>query len=86
MEKKRKPRKKEGDSPLESLRIERTQLTQDEFIAQCGFARATYQRWASGATPLKPTPEQMVAVCRLCKITLDELFERLGIDLAGVPS
>ena len=82
---KNKKRLQESDSPLESLRIEFTELTQDEFIVQCGFARATYQRWVRGDSSPKPTPEQMVAICRLCKISLPALFQHLGVDLAGVP-
>lgn len=81
----RKERRQDSDFPLETLRIEFTELTQDEFIIQCGFARATYQRWVRGVSPIKPTPEQLAAVCRICKISLKTLFERLGVDLSGIP-
>ena len=70
---------------MEVLRIELTDLTQDEFIVRCGFSRATYQRWVRGATPIKPTPEQILAVCRLCEISPKTLFQRLGFDTTGVP-
>jgi hypothetical protein len=77
----------EGESPLEKLRIELTDLTQDEFIHSCGFARATYQRLASDPSkPLKLTPQQIVAICRTCKIPLEKIFEYFGVDLSGIPS
>ncbi len=81
----RKERRQESYSPLEELRMERTELTQDEFVFRCGFARATYQRWVRGATPIKPTPEQILALCRLCSISPKTLFQRLGFDTTGVP-
>ena len=65
----------EGDAPLEALRVKFTDLKQDEFIVKCGFRRATYQRWASGKTVCRLTPEQIVAVCKTCKVSYETFFE-----------
>lgn len=70
---------------METLRIEYTDLNQDEFIVACGFSRATYLRWSGGKSPMKPSPDQMAAVCRTCGISLKTLFKRLGVDLKGIP-
>ena len=82
-------RKQESDSPLEVLRIELTELSQDEFVVQCGISRTTYQRWVREKIPLdeiKLSPEQIVKMCRVCHISPKTFFERLGVDLAGVPN
>lgn len=55
--------KQESDSPLEKLRIERTQLTQDELAMRCGIPRATYQRWISGQTEARPSIPQLKRLC-----------------------
>lgn len=81
-------RKQESNSPLEVLRIELTDLSQDEFVVQCGISRTTYQRWVREKVPLdevKLSPEQIVKMCRLCRISPKTFLERLGVDLAGVP-
>lgn len=71
---------------MEDLRLRFTELNQDEFIYQCGFARATYQRLIKLPTSeIKLSPEQIVSICRVCGISLRILFERLGMDLTGVP-
>jgi transcriptional regulator with XRE-family HTH domain len=75
----------ESDSPLETLRLDFTDLTQDQFIVRCKMSRATYQRWISGQTMIKPTPEQITEVCRTCNISLKTFFGRLGIDVTGIP-
>ncbi len=76
----------ETDSALEDLRLQFTDLNQDEFIYQCGFARATYQRLIKlPPSDIKLSPEQTVAICRVCRIPLKVFFERLDIDLTGVP-
>ena len=80
--------KQESDWFLETLRIEFTELNQDDFIAQCGFARATYQRWAAkklALSEVKLTAEQIVAVCRICRLSLKGFFQRSGIDVGGIP-
>jgi transcriptional regulator with XRE-family HTH domain len=81
-------RKQESDSPLEVLRIELTELSQDEFVVQCGISRTTYQRWVREKVPLdeiKLSPEQIVKMCRVCHISPKTFFGRLGVDLAGIP-
>lgn len=66
MKKDRRPQ--DSASPIETLRIERTQLSQAEFAVQCGIPLRTYQRWISGETEAKPTPRQWKAMMRLLKI------------------
>ena len=73
------------DFPLEALRLDFTELNQDAFIVSCGIPRATYRRWMSGQTPVKPTLEQIISICRLCKVSLKQLFEHLGMDVSGIP-
>ena len=74
-----KKQKQESDSPLDTLRIERTQLTQDEFAMRCGIPRATYQRWISGRSEARLTMSQLKRVCRELKIErVDELPDDFG--------
>lgn len=70
---------------MEKLRLDFTELTQDQFIVRCGIPRATYQRWVSGQTMIKPTPEQITEICKLCNISYKTFFSRLGIDIKGIP-
>ncbi len=63
----------ESDSPLETLRIERTNYTQEEFAKRCGIPRRTYVRWISGETPAKLTPKQIKAICRELNISVQEI-------------
>lgn len=51
-------------SPIEVLRLERTQLTQDELAFRCGIPRSTYQRWIAGRTEAKLSLSQLKALCR----------------------
>lgn len=81
---KMKKKSSENLFPLESLRIDHTTLTQDEFIVQCGYKRATYQRWQSG-TPIRLTPEQVAKTCLVCGISLRMFFKTLGIDVSHIP-
>ncbi|WP_414530956.1 helix-turn-helix domain-containing protein [Nodularia chucula] len=62
--------KQESDSPLDALRIQRTNLTQDEFAMRCGIPRTTYLRWISGRTEARPTIPQLKKICRELKIEL----------------
>ena len=48
MKKDRRPQ--DSTSPIETLRLERTQLSQAEFAVSCGIPLRTYQRWVSGET------------------------------------
>lgn len=74
-----KQRKQESDSPLEALRIERTNLNQDELAMRCGIPRATYQRWISGKTEAKLTVSQFKKICKELRITsIEELPDDLG--------
>ncbi|KJH72208.1 helix-turn-helix domain-containing protein [Aliterella atlantica] len=58
-----KRQKQESQSPLETLRIERTRYNQDEFAMRCGIPRATYQRWISGKAEPRLTLVQLKTIC-----------------------
>ena len=53
----------ESNSEVESLRIERTNLSQEEFAKRCGIPRRTYVRWITGETTAKLSLKQLRAVC-----------------------
>jgi transcriptional regulator with XRE-family HTH domain len=63
----------ESHSPLETLRIEKTSLTQEEFVKRCGIPRKTYHRWVTGETPAKLTPKQMKSICEVLGISIHEM-------------
>lgn len=63
----------ESDSPLDNLRIEKTDLSQEEFAKRCSIPLRTYMRWISGETQAKLTPAQMKAVCRELKLSVEEI-------------
>ncbi len=63
----------ESDSPLDNLRIERTEYSQEEFAQRCGIPLRTYMRWISGETKAKLTPSQVKAICRELNITVEEI-------------
>ncbi len=73
------------DWVLETLRLDYTNLTQDEFIVKCGLSRTTYQRWVRGKSSPRLTPEQIANVCRICRISFNTFFTKLGISIAEIP-
>ncbi|NEP02107.1 MAG: helix-turn-helix transcriptional regulator [Symploca sp. SIO2E9] len=76
---KSKRQKQKSDSSLETLRIERTNFSQDELAVYCGIPRATYQRWISGKTEAKPTIRQLKLLCQYLGIErIDELPDDFG--------
>lgn len=77
----RKIRRQENNSPLETMRLEWTELNQDQFAVAVGIPRATYQRMVSGKTPLRLRPEEIVRVCEVCRINLNIFFEKMGADI-----
>ena len=77
----RKIRRQENDSPLEAMRLEWTELNQDQFAVAVGIPRATYQRMVSGKTALRLRPEEIVRVCEVCRINLNIFFEKMGADI-----
>ena len=77
MKKDRRPQ--ESESLVETLRIERTNLSQAEFAVQCGIPLRTYQRWIAGTTEAKLTPLQWKAIMQLLQIqSLDEIPDDFG--------
>ena len=64
---------KGSDSPLDNLRIERTNYSQEEFAKCCGIPLRTYTRWILGETQAKLTPAQIKAMCRELNLTVDEI-------------
>ena len=73
------------DWVLEALRLDYTDLNQDEFIVKCGLSRTTYQRWVRDKSSPRLTPEQIVNVCRICKISFNTFFSKLGLNVSGIP-
>ncbi|MBD2100535.1 DNA-binding transcriptional regulator [Leptolyngbya sp. FACHB-261] len=71
-------RPEENSSPVERLRLERTDLSQVEFAVHCGVPLRTYQRWVLGETEAKLTPIQYKALLRLLQITPEELPDHFG--------
>ena len=69
----------ESDSPMETLRIEKTNLTQEEFVNMCGIPRKTYHRWVTGQSPAKLTPKQMKLVCKVLGISIDEVPDDFSV-------
>jgi DNA-binding transcriptional regulator YiaG len=76
MKKDRRPQDRE--SPIEALRIERTNLSQAEFAVHCGVPLRTYQRWVSGETEAKLTPQQWKALMELLKLQVNEIPNNFG--------
>ncbi|NEO97418.1 MAG: helix-turn-helix transcriptional regulator [Symploca sp. SIO2E9] len=77
MKKDRRPQ--QSESPIERLRIERTNLSQNEFAVRCGIPLRTYQRWISGKTEAKLTPLQWKALMQVLQIqSLDEIPDDFG--------
>ena len=67
-------RLQESQSPIETLRIQRTTLSQTEFAVRCGIPLRTYQRWISGQTEAKLTPPQWKALMTILNIqSLEEI-------------
>jgi transcriptional regulator with XRE-family HTH domain len=71
-------------SVLEALRIDYTDLSQDEFVVKCELSRTTYQRWIRENISPRLTPEQIVAICRVCHISLNTFFQKLGFDISEI--
>lgn len=75
---KKDKRPQESDSPLENLRIERTDLSQTEFAVRCGIPLRTYQRWVSGETDAKLTPRQWKTIMSLLRISIEQIPDDFG--------
>ena len=63
----------ESESPLEALRIERTNYSQEEFAKRCGIPLRTYTRWIAGTTKAKLSPAQIKAVCTELNLSVHEI-------------
>lgn len=82
-----KRRLQESESVLESLRIERTSYTQEEFAKRCGIPRRTYMRWISGETEAKLTIHQIKALCKELKILkVDDIPNDFGPNFLKNPT
>ncbi len=82
MTERNKRRKQASDSPLEALRIERTNLNQDELALLCGIPRSTYQRWIAGKTEAKLSIPQLKKLCQLLGIErIDELPDDFSLHV-----
>ena len=58
---------------METLRIQKTKYTQEEFAKRCGIPRRTYLRWISGETQAKLTPAQVKAICKELDISVFDI-------------
>ena len=77
----------ENMSPVEALRITRTELTREQFVVYCGFGRGSYYRWITGKTSGKITLLQLKQMARLLKIErIDELPDHFSPSLRSQPS
>lgn len=73
-------RLKQSNSPIETLRIARTNLSQTEFAVQCGIPLRTYQRWIYGTTEAKLTPIQWKMLMKVLNIqSLEEIPDDFGV-------
>ncbi|MGK7903878.1 MAG: helix-turn-helix domain-containing protein [Hormoscilla sp.] len=75
---------REGDAPLEMLRVDHTDMSREEFVVNLGISMSTYRRWLSGKTLPKFTLEQIVSACRMCEISLDVFFQIMGVEIDDV--
>jgi len=75
---KRERRLQDSESPIEILRIQRTQLSQDDFAIHCGIFPRTYQRWIAGKTEAKLSPRQWKALMKVLNLTADEIPDDFG--------
>lgn len=80
MEEKERPKGK-GDASLEALRLEYTDLSQEQFISRVGLNRTTYRRWMADNSQPRLTPEQITNICALCQVPFDIFFERMGVNI-----
>jgi transcriptional regulator with XRE-family HTH domain len=78
MKKEQNAERQEGGSLLEALRLDRTQLTQEQLCRRCGIPLRTYARWVSGETQARPTIAQVKALCRELGLTINELPDDFG--------
>ena len=62
---------------MEQLRLEYTEMTQDQFAVYCKIPIATYRRMVSGRSAIRLTPFQMINICRICKISANKLLAKL---------
>ena len=75
---KRPTRRQESDSYLEALRIERTDLSQEQFAKLCGIPWRTYQRWIAGETEARLTPRQWKALMSILRVDHEEIPDDFG--------
>jgi len=59
---------KESTSPVEALRIEKTNMNQEAFAKACGIPLRTYGRWIRGETKPAPTIKQIKQICEVLGI------------------
>jgi transcriptional regulator with XRE-family HTH domain len=81
---KKKKSQSKSNSVLEALRTDYTDLSQDEFIVKCELSRTTYQRWIRDNISPRLTPDQIIAICRICQISLNTFFRKLGFDMSDI--
>ncbi|MBD2167112.1 helix-turn-helix domain-containing protein [Calothrix membranacea FACHB-236] len=74
---------KQDKSPLRLLR-EQAGLTRPEVKQLIGVSERRQADWESGKA--MPSVENVVALCRLYKVSMKTMCKSLGIDTTGVPN
>ena len=73
-------------SPVEALRMARTDLTREQFVVYCGFGRGSYYRWITGKTDGKVTLPQLKEMARLLGIErIEDLPDDFGPPVRSQP-
>ncbi len=63
----------ESQSIMESLITERTEYNLKEFLEAVKIPHKTWRRWVTGETVAKLTITQTKALCRVLKMSIDEI-------------
>ncbi|WP_375471063.1 helix-turn-helix domain-containing protein [uncultured Nostoc sp.] len=74
---------KEDKSPLRLLR-EQAGLTRPEVKHLIGVSERRQADWESGKA--MPSIENVIALCRLYKVSMKTMCKSLGVDVTGVPN
>lgn len=74
---------KQDKSPLRLLR-EQAGLTRPQVKQLIGVSERRQADWESGKA--MPSVENVVALCRLYKVSMKTMCKSLGVDVTGVPN
>ncbi|MBP0043370.1 MAG: helix-turn-helix transcriptional regulator [Roseofilum sp. SBFL] len=73
--------------PLEVLRKHRTNLSQKKFAEALGLTTRTYERWVAGGSAPRLTPDQIVTISKICKVSYGDFIRVLvgELDVEELP-